>query len=344
VQGVYFGGWKHETVSTWSCGPIAGSKAVAYTNANGVQSAQIGIELEGGTGVGLKFEPGQRLRLRVEYRTAGRGTGRAYFQNYEDWKVSEGGALPNSNGAWNTVDVVTTRGDKPVRCLVDVGETGPENVLYVRSVKVLDAGKGPPPVPATSPTPPAEADVSKWAEGKVVYALDVAKIPEFRVVKERFTRTSGEPEQLPPGIGCHAWKENAIGEFRRETPNGVPALGVTNLNDEMSSQFFFQLEGDMKLPLQPGKAYRVKIGYMTKNDAAGVSYVQVTPGYKGVGTTPLPGTGGQWKTATASFLRPPAEDRVEVRMVIDNTSVGEGNTLWVRSLEIVELTPPPGKK
>jgi tRNA A-37 threonylcarbamoyl transferase component Bud32 len=345
VPGVYFGGWKNETVSVWSCGPVAGSKALAYANANGVQSAQIGIDLEGGTGGGLKFEPGQRLRLRVEYRTAGRGIGRAYFQNHEDWKVPDDAALPNSNGAWNTVDVVTTRGDKPLRCLVDADESGTENVLFIRSVKVLDAGRGPPPAstPATSPTPPAAPDLSKWAEGSVVYALDVAKVPEFRVVKERFTRTSGEAEKLPTGIGCHAWKENAVGEFRREKPDGVPALGVTNLNDEKSGQFFFQLEGDMKLPLQPGKAYRVKIGYMTKNDATGVSYVQVTPGYKPVATAPLPGTGGQWKTATASFLRPPAEDNVQVRMVIDNTSVGEGNTLWVRSLEIVELTPP-GKK
>ena len=74
--------------------------------------------------------------------------------------------------------------------------------------------------------------MSKWAEGKVVYALDVAKIPEFRVVKEQFTRTSGDPEQLPAGVGCQCWKQNAVGEFRCEKLGDVPALGVTNLNDE----------------------------------------------------------------------------------------------------------------
>jgi hypothetical protein len=51
-------------------------------------------------------------------------------------------------------------------------------------------------------------------------------------------------------------------------------------------------------------------------------------------------SGDAWKTATFSFVRPPAEDKVEVRMVIDNTTVGEGNTLWVRSVEVVELVPP----
>ena len=96
----------------------------------------------------------------------------------------------------------------------------------------------------------------------------------------------------------------------------------------------------MKIALQPGKAYRVKIGYKTVNDATGNATVHVAPSYKGIGSARLTNTADQWKTATISFTRPPAEDKVEVRAVIDNTSVGEGNTVWIRSLEIVELIPP----
>ena len=345
VKGVYFGGWKPESVSEWSCSTVAGSKAIGYTNINDVNSAQLGIELEQASGIGLRFEPGQRIRLRIEYRTAGKGSGHAYFQTYEDWKVPDRGELPNSNSEWKTVDLVTTRGDRPLRCVIDTSEHGAGNTLYIRSVTISEAGKGAP-TPTAEPTPtpsPAGPDLSKWAEGKVAYSLDVAKIPAFRVVKEQFTRTSGPEERLPTGVGCQSWKENAVGEFRCEKLDGVPALGVTNLNDEKTGQFFFNLEQEMKLPLKPGKAYRVKIGYMTKNDANGVSIVQVTPGYKAIATAQLPTTGGQWKTATAAFLRPPTEENVEVRMVIDNSSVGEGNTVWVRSLEIVELTEP-GKK
>ena len=121
---------------------------------------------------------------------------------------------------------------------------------------------------------------------------------------------------------------------------GVPALGLTNFNDEKSGQFFFALEGGMKLALQPGKAYRVKVGYMTRNDATGNATVHVVPGFKGIGSRTLPNTDGKWTTSAVSFVRPAAEESVEVRMVIDNTSVGEGNTVWVRSLEIVELVPP----
>jgi hypothetical protein len=342
IRGVYFHAWKPETISEWECGTVAGVKAIGYTNVNAVNSAQIGIELEQAGGLGLKFEPGQRVRLRVTYRTAGKGRGHMYFQTYEDWQVSDRMDLPSSNDEWSTVDLVTTRGDKPLRCVIDTSETGPGNTLYVRSVIVSEASKdGGTSVAVTPPPPQPPADeFANWTEGTSVYALDVAKIPEFRVVKEQFNRTAGAAEQLPAGIGCQSWKEGAVGEFRCEKLDGVPALGIVNLNDEMSGQFFFALEGDMKLTFQPGKAYRVKIGYMTKNDATGAATVQVTPGFKGVGHAGLPNTDGKWKTAAVTFTRPPAEDKVEVRMTIDNASVGEGNTLWVRSVEIVELVPP----
>jgi hypothetical protein len=198
------------------------------------------------------------------------------------------------------------------------------------------------PVATAEPTPktPAADDPANWVEGAAVYSLDVASIPAFRVVKEKSTRTSGDPERLPAGVGCHCWKEGAVGEFRREEIDGVSSLGLTNFNNEKSGQFFFSLEGGMKLALQPGKAYRVKLGYMTKNDATGTATVHVVPGFKGIGSRTLPNTADKWATAAVSFVRPAAEDKVEVRMVIDNTAVGEGNTVWVRSLEIVELVPP----
>jgi len=83
------------------------------------------------------------------------------------------------------------------------------------------------------------------------------------------------------------------------------------------------------------------VTYQTKNDATGNTTVQVVPGYKGLASAKLTNTtDGKWATATASFVRPPAEDKVELRLAIDNTSVGEGNTVWVRSLEVVELLPP----
>ena len=343
VRGVYFGGWKPETASEWECGPVAGARAVGFANTAEPTSAQIGLELEEANGLALKFEPSTRVRVRVVYRTAGRGRGSLYFQTYGENRVPNRAELPNSNSEWTTVDVLTTRGDKPLRCLIDAGEPGPGNRLYVRSVTVYDAGKAGTPVAAVAPAPaatqPAADEFAGWTEGATVYALDAAKIPAFRVVKEKTGRLSGDPEQLPAGVMCQAWKDGAVGEFRREVVDGVPALGIVNLNDEKSAQFVFALEGGMKLPLQPGKVYRVKIGYQTKNDAAGNLPILVVPGYSRIAGAALPNTDGKWAAAAASFTRPPAAEQVEVRLTIENSSVGEGNTLWVRSLEVVELVP-----
>jgi serine/threonine protein kinase len=341
IKGVGFIGWKKETISEWETSVIAGAKVVGFTNVNETKSAQIGIDLEAANGVGLKFEPGAQLRLRVVYRTAGKCRGRMYFQTFTDWKVAESIDLPNSNNAWKTLDLVATRGEAPLRCLIDTSETGTGNTLYVRSVTISEIGKGNPPTANQSPKPtPLTAVPADWIEGKTLYTLDVAAIPTFRVVKERFNRTSGDAEMLPVGIGCQSWKEKSVAEFRCEKVDDVPALGQVNLNDEVSAQFFFQLEGEMKLQLEAGKAYRVKLGYMTKNEAKGNMLVQVQPDYKTVATIGLPNTDGKWKTITLPFIRPPADDNVEVRMVVDNISVGEGNLLWVRSLEIVEMVPP----
>lgn len=343
IAGVYFGGWKPETVSEWTCTTVAGSKAIGIVNVNEVLSAQIGIELE--KAVGVKLTPGQRVRLRVEYRTAGSAKGHIYFQNYEDWKVPFRTDLPSSNGRWSTVDLVATRGELPLRCLVDVSTTGRGNILFVRSVTITDAGRGTAPSGSPNPPPAASAsnstdDPSRWAEGARVYRLDVAAIAPFRVVKEQFQRISGEAEQLPEGIGCQCWKEGSIGEFRRALVNDVPALGLTGLNDTISAQFYFDFESRMKLPLEPGKYYKVKVTYMTHNDGRGQAIVHVVPGYKGIASVRLDDSQNQWRTATLVFQRPPASDNVQVRMVIDNTTVGEGNTLWIRNVEIVELIPP----
>jgi serine/threonine protein kinase len=341
IKGVGFIGWKKETISEWETSVIAGAKVVGFTNVNDTKSAQIGIDLEAANGVGLKFDAGAQLRLRVVYRTGGKGKGHIYFQSYGDWKVMDRVDLPNSNSAWKTVDLVVTRGDQPVRCLVDASEIGAGNTLYVRSVTVAELGKGgpPPATPAPKATPLTDVPAD-WIEGKTVYTLDVGAIPPYRVVKERFNRTSGDAEMLPVGFGCGAWKEKAVGEFRCEKVDDVPAFGLVNLNDEMSSQYFFQFEGEMKVQFEAGKGYRVKVGYMTKNEAKGSLNMQVTPGYKTIASTEMSNTDGKWKTVTLNFVRPPADDNVEVRMTIDNTSVGEGNLLWMRSVEIVEMVPP----
>jgi serine/threonine protein kinase len=327
IKGLSIGAYKKETVNEWSCGPVQGEKVLACTNVNEVRSTQMVVELENESGLGLKFRENQRLRVRIVYRTEGRGRGQVIFQTYGDWKSVAYAPLRNSNHEWSTVELDAIRGDKPIRCVVDCSETGVGNTLCIRSITVTQVGK-PAAVTAQPEAPP---------EGKTVFSLDVGSIPEFRVVKEQFTRIDGEPENLPPGVGCHAWKANSVGEFQCGRVENSQALMVTNRNSEISAQYFFQLEGELKVVLKPGKQYRVKVGYLSQNDANGGVIIQTTPGYKALASAPLANSDGKWAQGGLTFTRPAEEEHVEVRLVIDNNTVGEGNALCIRSIEIVEL-------
>ncbi len=345
VPGVYFGGWKAETRSEWTCGPVADAKALSIANLGEPVSAQIGIELE--RGAAQSFAPGQVLRAVVTYRTTGTGSGRTYFQAATDRTVPASADLPRSVGKWSAVELVYVRGAEPLRLLVDSGAIGKGNALLVRSVTVsavgaprpelLSAAAPVPSQPAPKQVPKAEPD--NRVEGATVFKFDAADVPAFRNTKERTVRASGDAEQLPAGVGCQCWKEGATGEFRRDTFDGSAALGVTNLSDLGSGQFFFSLEEGLNVALEPGKAYRIKARCRTANEAKGALNVQLVPGYKTAASAKI-NPGSAWQTVAVSFVRPPAEDAVKVRFVIDNYAVGEGNTLWVKSVEVVELLPP----
>ena len=61
---------------------------------------------------------------------------------FGDHKVLDRAPLPNSNGEWKTVEVVSTRKTVPLRCVITSVEKGAGNTLFVRSATV--AAVGPP--------------------------------------------------------------------------------------------------------------------------------------------------------------------------------------------------------
>ena len=186
------------------------------------------------------------------------------------------------------------------------------------------------PEPGTKPRPaPAKPD------GKVMYRFDPAGVPPFRVTKEHLAVTAGGPERLPDGVQVYCWKDGAAGEFRCGPVDGAAAVGLTNLSDKQSAQLTFELEAGLRVPLRAGKDYRVRVEYQTRNDAAGAAVVQTDGDYQQVGRAGLGGTGGAWKAAQFAFTRPDKP----VRLTVDNTTTGEGNVLFVRSVEVTEVEP-----
>jgi hypothetical protein len=168
-----------------------------------------------------------------------------------------------------------------------------------------------------------------------VYRFDAASIPTFRATREGGTVTAGTIPPFPRGVSGRCWKKDATGEFRRDEADGSPALGMTNFTDLKSGQYAFELERELGLSLRPGATYRVRVSYLTRNEAAGALVVQTLGEYKGVGSARLD-NGPGWRTATVSFERKDAA----VRLTIDNNAVGEGNVLYFRSVELLELVPP----
>jgi hypothetical protein len=246
--------------------------------------------------------------------------------------------LGRTYGTWQQAEFAFTRPNAdPVVFICNLtpdpkapGE--PAGTVWIRALDVWTT-RG-----AASAAPGAAHRFAEWKAGPVVYKPDLSAIPSFRVTKEGTKHRTGTPEQLPKGVRAWCWKSTATAEFRCESTDGSPALGLTNLTDQKSAQITFELERETDLRLTPGKAYRVTVEYSTRNDAAGDLTVQAPDvSFQSVLQIPLPGSDGKWKTASGEFVR---RDGELVRLNLANFSVGEGNTLYVRSITVAELVKP----
>ena len=68
--------------------------------------------------------------------------------------------------------------------------------------------------------------------------------------------------------------------------------------------------------------------------ASGGRLVLVPRDYPSIAEGPLAATGGLWRAVEVTFRRP-ADGKIDA--ILDNTTVGEGNALYFRSLEIFEV-------
>jgi hypothetical protein len=242
--------------------------------------------------------------------------------------------LVPSNGVWQQAEFTFTRSTAdPVVLICNItadpkAPGAPGGTIWIRSVDVWATHTGAPRATANR--------FAEWKAGAVVYKPDLSAIQPFRTTKEGGKTRTGTPEQLPKGVRAACWKPTATAEFRCESTDGSQALGLTNLTDEKSGQITFELEREMNLRLTPGKAYRLTVGYATRNDAAGGLMVQVPQeaGFRTVHQVPLTATDGAWKTVSGEFER---KDGEPIRLALENYSVGEGNTLYIRSVEVTEL-------
>ena len=317
--------WAPGATGEFKVEAIDGSKAAGLTNFTDKKSAQLLSWFEDAPGAGLTV--GKSYVLRVTYRTANNGTGRFAVQGgmpgYTKYAAVEAG----STNTWKTVDVEFTRPEEKTSVAIDCTSIGDGNTLYIKSFEVID-----PSAPAV-PAPAAPAAAGPREVG-VVHDLDFSLVPNFRKTVENGKTSVGGDEKLPPQVSGFCYAAGATGEFRCEDVGGAKALGFTNFTDKKSAQLNFPFENLPGGTLIAGKSYKVRAVYRTANDATGTIAVQGPgPDYKRAGSENLGDTAGKWKTVEFTFVR----GGDPLALVIDNTSVGEGNTLYVRAVEVIEL-------
>ncbi len=229
--------------------------------------------------------------------------------------------LDPTNGTWKTATFeLDLKGATAGRLEFHNNDTGAGGTLRIRALKLATL------VSAAKPAPQAAI------EGPAVHAVVFDSVPAFRsTFAER--KFGGEPvPAFPSGVFVDCWNAASVAEYRAGEVEGRAGLGVTNLNDTLSSQVLVRDLGELKA----GERYRAKIEYLTKNDAKGKAQLRKPKdGYFSVAATDLAGTGGRWRTATIDFVRPDAETEIDLQ--ITNTTVGEGNTLYIHKVEIVPL-------
>jgi serine/threonine protein kinase len=185
-------------------------------------------------------------------------------------------------------------------------------------------------------TTPGDTKPAPVQDAQRVYALDFAKVTPFTFTFQ--DGRHGDPNwqsKMPVGLYPHCWKKESVSVFRGEVFDGRPALGITNLNDDVSSQILVQFDAGL---FRSGGEYRVRMEYRTLNDAEGRVYVRTLNNGESPSITDiaLSGTSGQWRWGETTFRRP-AEGGIDLCIV--NNSVGEGNTLYFRRLEVFDTTP-----
>ena len=321
--------WKPETEAEFANEPVDGRPALRLTNLSGPVSAQLMLNMEmPENGMGLTLTPDTRYELRGEYKTSGGAVGRTYTQGADYKETFDGVALPDTGGEWRAFTYSFTRGAVPLRLLIDLDAVGAAKSLYLRAIELVPATGDAAP-PAAPPPPPAAAPM---AVGAKVSALDLSALPTFKgqIADGQY---AGEYQRFHPGVSWGCYKKTSVAEFRGEPTDAGPALGVTNLNDPVSSQVYVPLDSAPGSPgLKADQRYVLRVEYRTTNDAAGELQIR-RPDFKAIAQSPLPATGGGWKWAEVSFTRP---DGVKLEALLNNKAVGEGNTLWLRAAELFE--------
>jgi hypothetical protein len=301
-----------------------GDRAVQMTLLAGMYGAQCHFNFE----QGQPMPAGTPGLIRLTYRLDGAGQGQAGIEeNAKPFKKYAMTPLPATGGRWKTVEIPFVRPEtaNPLDIIVNPGRRPTANEQTTIAIRSLEVFADAPAKPA------AKVDLTTPITGTTIYELPITGTPAFDLTAERNMAPVGTAPKWD-GVNLHAWKDGSVGQFRLNDQGDGLELSITNLNETTSAQLMVQLEFEMGIKLQTGKAYRVIVDYRTKNEGKGELIFQ-SDNYSVLRSVPLSDTAGQWNRFELPFTR---ENGKPIRVGINSLGAGEGNSVSIRRLVIVE--------
>ncbi len=271
------------------------------------------------------FEENKTYTVKVVYKTDRGSSGFVNIQSIGDWQIVVQENLSDTDGAWKTVTIPYTRPTgKDVQLVVGPGKPDGKFV-WIRSVEIFNEAPM-----AIAPQKKELIKIDAGTLGKRLMTYDVKFDQPGTVKFQDGAAMNGKSLGLPNDISVFCWKKTSVAEFRVGTVEGSSALGVMNLNDDLSSQMNFALPSTV---MQKGKRYVARIEYLTKNDAVANFVSQFGKEYKRGASIELPVSNDVWTTASLSFECLNSSDSA---LLLESQTVGEGTLVYVRKLELFE--------
>ncbi|MBY0455850.1 MAG: hypothetical protein K2V38_00785, partial [Gemmataceae bacterium] len=230
--------------------------------------------------------------------------------------------LPSTGGQWRTVTFDAVLVGTGGQFEFHNAEVGPRSRARLGAFVVREG----------QPEPPLRTDGLRSVD-----RFDLSGLKPFRANFPSDPDAAGWRDRWTDEVLGHCWRKESAVEFAVEATDRGPAIGVTNLNDVLSSQILFNL-GRARAGLVPGKRYHARAEYRTRGDGFGQLTVRNPKDgdYPTISAKLLDLTNGEWKSSFVTFVAPATGG---TDLIIENLTVGAGNTVFVRALEVFEAGP-----
>jgi serine/threonine protein kinase len=328
--GVSFAAHNPATQAEFACREMDGQRELCWANIGGSSTAQLALELQGNDqSLQLPLISKEKYRATVTYQTNGTPICVMYLQQKHTFKEVVGTKtnLADTGGTWKTATFTWVQPEQNLRMLVDNRSHGPTKTLHIRDLTITRVESGSEQqeaAPAVAPPAPP------MAAGVRIYSYNFSTSSPFKKKFQDGESDDGKPYcSLAHMIYGTCWKKESVAEFVTEQVENRSAFGVTNLNDSVSSHIGFTLSA---ANMKPGKVYLARIEYCTRNDAYGDFSIQSDPNHNRIVIKKLEPTNGKWAALEVPF----EVGSTNLNAICENLSVGEGNTLFIRKMEILE--------